>query len=121
MRRNAAWNWVTERSALGIHRRAVPGCFRIVDIFHAEGYLRGIATAISGPAVTLPKQWTKAPRDELDADHINAILGALQTRAKIQEFRRGPQGIDYMSPNRARMRYPAFRAHGLSVRCADVA
>ena len=52
-----------------------------------------------------------ARHGELDAGDLDAVLGALRTHAAATAEAR--KCVDYLERNRARMRYPEFRAAGL--------
>jgi hypothetical protein len=84
-----------------------------VDLYHAKGHLWDVAKAIYGAGTDLAEQWAKKRRDELDEGKIDTILAALQLHAAGNEEAR--KCLDYLARNRRRMRYPAFRAQGLSV------
>jgi len=84
-----------------------------VDLYHAKEHLSEVAKAIYGPASDLGRQWTKRRHDELDNGKFDALLQALLIHAKTTDEAR--QCYHYFSRNRHRMRYPLFRAQGLSV------
>lgn len=90
-----------------------PGPIQIVDLYHAKGHLWDTAKAIYGAGSDLGEQWAKRRRDELDEGKIEAVLAALRVHAQtIDEARKG---LDYVTRNQSRMRYPDFRAQGLCV------
>ena len=60
----------------------------------------------------MAERWAKRRHDELDDGGIGALLRALRRHEGCDDARRC---IDYIRRNRARMRYPAFRAMGLCV------
>jgi len=88
-----------------------PGAVQIVDLFHAKGHLWDVAKAIYGAGSALGEQWAKRRRDELDEGKIDAVIEALRMHAEANAEAR--KGLDYVTRNRHRMRYPEFRAQGL--------
>jgi hypothetical protein len=96
------WNLATEH---------FPDALQIVDRFHAKQHLSDVAKAIWAAASEAGKTWAKARHDELDAGDVEAVLGALSGHAaQVDEAR---QCVDYVTTNRARMRYADFHAAGL--------
>ena len=89
----------------------VPEAVQIVDRFHAKQHLSDVAKSIYGAGSALGTQWARARHDELDAGEIDAVLGALRVHAPHDDTAR--QCIGYVTDNRDRMRYAAFRAAGL--------
>ena len=90
-----------------------PGATQIVDLYHAKGHLWDVAKAIYGAGSDLAAQWAKTRRDELDAGTIDDILSALRLHVDANDEAR--KCFDYVTRNRHRMRYPAFRAQGVCV------
>ena len=90
-----------------------PGAIQIVDLYHAKGHLWDVAKAIYGAGSDLAEQWAKKRRDELDEGKIDDILAALRLHVDANDEAR--KCFDYVTRNRHRMNYPAFRAHGLCV------
>jgi len=88
-----------------------PDAVQIVDRFHAKQHLSDVAKSIYGAGSDLAKQWARERHDELDAGDIDAILDALRVHSPKDDEAR--KCIDYVEDNRARMRYPLFRAAGL--------
>ena len=88
-----------------------PGAVQIVDLFHAKGHLCAAAKAIYGAGSALGEQWGKERRDELEAGKIDTVLAALRVHAGANDEAR--KCLGYVTTNRQRMRYPAFRAQGL--------
>lgn len=86
---------------------------QIVDLYHAKGHLWDVAKDIYGAGSDLAEQWATKRRDELDKGKIDDILVALSVHAHANEEAR--KCFDYVTRNRHRMSYPAFRAQGLSV------
>ena len=96
------WNLADER---------FPDAVQIVDRFHVKQHLSDVAKSIYGATSDLARAWARARYDELDAGDLDAVLGALRPHAVAHDEAR--RGVDYVERNRARMRYPAFRAAGL--------
>src|SRR6266542_3931050 len=88
-----------------------PGALQIVDLFHAKQKLSDVAKAVYGATSTLGAHWAKQRHDELDEGQIDAVLAALGVHAQAHDEAR--KALDYVTRNRPRMRYPAFRAQGL--------
>jgi hypothetical protein len=88
-----------------------PDAVQIVDRFHAKQHLSDVAKSIYGAGSDLAKQWARERHDELDAGDIDAVLDALRVHSPKDDEAR--KCIDYVEGNRARMRYPVFRAAGL--------
>ncbi len=88
-----------------------PGALQIVDLFHAKQKLSDAAKAVYGATSTLGAHWAKQRHDELDEGQIDAVLAALGVHAQAHDEAR--KALDYVTRNRPRMRYPAFRAQGL--------
>jgi hypothetical protein len=59
----------------------------------------------------LGPHWARERHDELDAGTLDAVLRALQTHAATNDEAR--KCLEYVERNRARMRYPEFKAAGL--------
>ena len=90
-----------------------PGAVEIVDLFHAKEHLSDVAKAIYGADSDLGRLWAHQRHDELDEGRFGDLLDALRIHAGATvEARRC---LDYVTTNRDRMRYPEFRAQGLSV------
>ena len=113
----APWIW-------NLAAEAFPAALQIVDRFHAKEHLSGVAKALYGAPSDLGDAWATARHAELDAGQLHQIVAALvaqyrarRDRAKREEIRKC---IGYLSANRRRMRYPAFRAQGLCTSTAVV-
>ena len=98
------WNLATEQ---------FPGAIQIVDLFHAKEHLSDVAKAIYGPGSDLGRQWAKKRHAELDNGNMDALLHALRAHEERNEEAR--KCIDYVTKNKSRLNYPAFRAQGLCV------
>ncbi|MFV1962908.1 MAG: ISKra4 family transposase [Acidimicrobiia bacterium] len=90
-----------------------PGAIQIVDLYHAKEYLSDVAKAVYGPGSDLGRQWEKRRHNELDEGKLDALLQALRIHAEASDEAR--KCLDYVTRNCHRMRYPEFRAQGLSI------
>ncbi len=90
-----------------------PGATQIVDLYHAKQHLSDVAKAIYRPGSDLATQWATQRHDDLDAGKLDAVLHALRVHAEANAEAR--KGLDYVTRNHSRMRYPHFRAQGLVV------
>ena len=90
-----------------------PGAIQVVDLYHAKQHLSDVAKAIYGAGSDLARQWAKQRHSELDDGKLDALLEALRNHAAANQEAR--KCLDYVSRNQSRMRYPEFRAQGLSV------
>jgi hypothetical protein len=90
-----------------------PGAVEIVDLFHAKEHLSDVGKAVHGPTSELARTWARQRHEELDTGRIDDLLAALAAHAPTCEEARKCHG--YVTTNRARMRYPEFRAQGLCV------
>jgi hypothetical protein len=102
----ALWIW-------NLAEEHFPGATQIVDLYHAKGHLWDVAKAIYGAGSDLAEQWAKQRRNELDDGRLDDILAALALHSNTNQEAR--KCFDYVTRNRHRMRYPEFRAQGLSV------
>lgn len=102
----ALWIW-------NIAGEQFPGAIQIVDLYHAKEHLSDVAKAIYGPGSDLGRQWAKWRHHELDKGMMDDLLQALSKHAGATDEAR--KCFDYFTRNRHRMRYPEFRAQGLSV------
>jgi hypothetical protein len=89
-----------------------PDAIQIVDRFHVKQHLSDVGKAIYGATSDLAREWARSRHEQLDAGQIEALLLALRTHAPVNEEARNC--IKYIENNRHRMRYPEFRAAGLS-------
>ncbi len=88
-----------------------PDAVQIVDRFHVKQHLSDVAKSRYGATSDRARAWAHARHDELDAGEIDAVLTALRGHAPHDDEAR--KCVDSVDRNRARMRYPAFRAAGL--------
>ncbi len=100
----AVWIW-------NLASEHFPDAIQIVDRFHAKQHLSDVGKAVYGAIGDLAHAWARERHDELDAGDLDAVLGALRTHAAAHDEAR--KCVDYVERNRARMRYPTFRAAGL--------
>lgn len=101
----APWIW-------NLAAELFPNAIQIVDRFHAKEHLSDVAKAIWGPQSDLGSHWRKSRHAELDAGDTDAILAALTVHSTANDEAR--KCVGYIQTNRSRMRYPQFRALGLS-------
>ena len=102
----ALWIW-------NLTNEQFPGAIQIVDLYHAKEHLSDVAKAVYGPGSDLGRQWAKRRHDELDEGMMDDLLQALSIHAGATDEAR--KCLDYFTRNRRRMRYPEFRAQGLSI------
>jgi len=102
------WNLATE---------LFPRAIQIVDRYHADEHLAGVAKAVYGPGTDLAQQWTHERCSELKAGKIDAVLAALGAHFSVKEARECHR---YIKTNRRRMRYDQFHAAGLCTSSAVV-
>jgi hypothetical protein len=99
----SAWIWNNARELF-------PQATQILDRYHGKEALHRTAQAIFG-ATSESQQWATARCAELDDGELHAIVHVLRSHATAS-----PAAIKcamYIFRNRARMRYPKFRAQGL--------
>ncbi|OGB88849.1 MAG: hypothetical protein A3G35_20645 [candidate division NC10 bacterium RIFCSPLOWO2_12_FULL_66_18] len=66
----APWTW-------NIAGEYFPDAIQVVDRFHAQAHLSGVARVIYGATSALGDAWAKARHDELDAGKLHKVLAAL--------------------------------------------
>ena len=98
----STWIWNTARELF-------PQAIQILDRYHAKEALHRAAHAIFG-ATSESKQWAAARCTELDDGKLHNIVHAL--RAYSTPCCEATKCALYIFHNRARMRYPKFRAQG---------
>jgi hypothetical protein len=106
----ASWIW-------NIATELFPEAIQIVDRFHANEHLAGVAKALYGPGTDLAQKWRHERCTELKAGNIDTVLSALATHFTIKE---GRECHHYIKSNRDRMRYDQFHAAGLCTSSAVV-
>ena len=99
----STWIWNTARELF-------PQAVQILDRYHAKEALHRAAQAIFG---TTPegKPWAEQRCAELDEGRLRDIVHQLRSPAKA--CAEATKCLWYIFRNRARMRYPKFRAQGL--------
>jgi hypothetical protein len=106
----AHWIWETAGAQFGER-------IEIVDYYHACEHLTPIAEALHGPQTPAARAWAADQRGVLLTRGVDAVLAALRSPggldARAQETVRRERA--FFTTNRARMRYPAFRAQGLPI------
>jgi len=98
----STWIWNTARELF-------PRATQILDRYHAKEALHRTAQSIFG-ATSESKQWASARCTELDDGKLSDIVHAL--RAHSTTCADATKCALYIFHNRARMRYPKFRAQG---------
>jgi hypothetical protein len=98
----SSWIWNTARELF-------PQATQILDRYHAKEALHRTAQAIFG-ATSESKQWATTRCMELDDGKLHDIVHAL--RAYSTSCTEATKCALYIVHNRARMRYPKFRAQG---------
>ena len=98
----STWIWNTARELF-------PQTTQILDRYHAKEALHRTAQLIFG-ATSESKQWATTRCAELDAGKLHDIVHALRTHSAI--CAEATKCALYIFHNRARMRYPKFRAQG---------
>jgi hypothetical protein len=88
-----------------------PDAVGIVDLFHAKGHLSEVAKDLYGAGSDRAQWWAAQRHDELDEGRLDDLLAALDVHVGSSDEAR--KCLDYVTNNRERMRYPAFRAQGL--------
>jgi hypothetical protein len=106
----AVWIWK-------IAEEHFPEAIQIVDLYHARQHLAELAKLVYGPTDPKWKPWCTARYQQLDADQVEKVMGAIlklkSPDQKIQHHidREG----NYFQTNAARMRFAEFRRQGLFV------
>ena len=98
----SSWIWNTARELF-------PQATQILDRYHAKEALHRTAQAIFG-ATSESKQWATTRCMELDDGKLHDLVHAL--RADSTSCTEATKCALYIVHNRARMRYPKFRAQG---------
>lgn len=98
----STWIWNTARELF-------PQATQILDRYHAKEALHRTAQSISG-ATSESKQWAIARCAEPDEGKLHDIVHTLRTHSATSSA--ATKCALYIFHNRARMRYPKFRAQG---------
>jgi len=99
----STWIWNTARELF-------PQAIQILDRYHAKEALHRAAQAIFG-VTSEGQQWAEQRCTELDDGRLRTILHELRSHA--DDCSEATKCALYIVRNRARMRYPKFRARGL--------
>ena len=99
----AKWIW-------NVASELFPGAVEIVDLWHAREHLWEVGRAVYGAGTALCEAWAKKVCAALSEGRLDDVLEALRRHAGNDEARRC---VAYVEANRARMRYPEYRATGL--------
>ena len=106
----AKWIW-------NVASELFPDAVEIVDVWHAREHLWEVARSVHGAGAALCEAWAGKARAALSEGRLDDVLAALRKHDGNDEARRC---AGYVEANRARMRYPAFRAAGLPVGSGEV-
>ena len=101
----AKWIW-------NVASELFPGAVEIVDLWHAKQHVWEVGRAVYGAETALCEAWSEKTCAALSEGRLDDVLAALGSHEGSDEARRC---AGYVEANRARMRYPAFRAAGLPV------
>jgi hypothetical protein len=100
----AKYNW-------NVASELFPRATQILDRCHAKEHLNEVANAIYGKGSAKAEQWATLRKQELDGQHLEELLAALNEHADTCKEARTCVG--YVERNRHRMRYREFHASGL--------
>ena len=106
----AKWIW-------NVASELFPDAVEIVDVWHAREHLWEVARSVYGAGTALCGAWAGKACAALSEGRLDDVLAALRKHDGNDEARRC---AGYVEANRARMRYPAFRAAGLPVGSGEV-
>ena len=101
--------WTSDTHILSVPQPCMPKLI----LFTTHKHLSDVAKAIYGAGTDCAAKWAKDRHDELDAGRLRVLVAAL--RAHTRTTKEARKCIHYVFGNRHRMRYPQFRASGLSV------
>jgi hypothetical protein len=101
----AVWIW-------NLVRLYYPNALQIVDWFHAEEHLEGVAAA-AFPTAEQRSDWLEPVTQALWDGQVEAVMRACQTLAST--CLKAQQAVTYFSNNMDRMRYDRFRAAGYMI------
>jgi hypothetical protein len=88
-----------------------PQAIQIVDRFHVQERLSGLAKSLYGETRPEAKRWAERRYQELDEGRWKNLLAALQRHAPHSKPAR--DCLQYLRHNQQRLRYPEFHAQGL--------
>ena len=101
----AKWIW-------NVAAELFPGAVEIVDLWHAKQHVWAVGREVHGAETPSCAAWSEKTCAALSEGRLDDVLAALGEHEGSDEARRC---AGYVEANRARMRYPAFRAAGLPV------
>ena len=101
----AAWIW-------NICREYFPRAIQIVDLYHAKQHLWDVARQLHPSHRARREAWAEALCAQLEDGRLEEVLATLRSATGSEEAQKC---AGYVENNRHRMRYPVFRAAGLSV------
>ena len=101
----ASWIW-------NLAGELFPQVICIVDRFHAKQHLSTLSKELFGPTSAKGALWTQERYEELDEGRMDDLLKSLAIYATT--FPEAKRCRAYFENDRERMRYPEFRAQGLS-------
>ena len=101
----AAWIW-------NICQEHFPRAIQIVDLYHAKQHLWKVARQLHPSRRARREAWAVALCAQLEDGRLDEVLSTLRSATGSEEARKC---AGYVENNRHRMRYPVFRAAGLSV------
>ena len=109
----AKWIW-------GLAEEQFPGAVQIVDEYHAREHVWEVARAAFAGQPSERDAWAKAVTDQLAEGKVEEVIAAIERLPPMTpepgKARSIPESeADYFRTNVERMRYPAFRAHGMHV------
>ena len=106
----AEWIW-------NIADQHFPGAVQIIDLFHARQHLWNVSRLLHPGDDTAQKRWMLRHQPKLDDGKIEKLVHFLRSLypASADLADEIPREADYFDRNRARMRYPEFRARHLFV------
>jgi uncharacterized protein UPF0236 len=122
---NSGYGFARERVVLGdgapwiwqLAGKHFPQALQIVDFYHACAHLASVADARFGVGTEASRAWQKVRQEELRADGVRAVLGAIAGwKPKTQEMRRlRRREFGYFRSNIERMRYGTFLSKGYHI------
>jgi hypothetical protein len=106
----AVWIW-------NLADQHFPGATQIVDLYHARQHLWELGARLFPQDPKRRKRWLACCLDRLDKGKVEALVKILHDLHPSEEeiAKIATNEAEYFARNAERMRYPAFRAHGLFV------
>jgi len=100
--------WIQE--CIDAHR---PDAVRILDFYHAAGYLSDIATLVRSAGTTLPETWLDEQLHELKHQGPRSVLKEihrlLHDHPQVEDLKKK---VTYLQKREKLMNYPLFQQHG---------